>query len=696
MNTLKKIFHLSFAGLTLALLSLMTFHPAIAQSSNYSLRFYGHGVSDIDRVKIAIDPHVPANVGNDFTIEFWLKALAAENTSPSCAPGDVNWIYGNVVLDRDIYGEGDYGDYGISLAGGYIAFGVAQGSNAQTICGATNVADGNWHHIALTRESATGQMRIFIDGNLDSTGNGPTGDISYRNGRSTSYPNSDPYLVIGAEKHDAGSSYPSFSGFLDELHISTAVRYTSNFSPPSAPFTADAQTAALYHFDEGPAGACTGTITDDIGSSSGQCRHGGSAPAGPVYSSDTPFTPPDTTPPSVSSITLANPNPTSASNVNFTAIFSEAVTGVDMSDFTIAITGSISGADVTAVSGSGSVYTVTVNTGTGNGTLRLDVTDDDSILDTANNPLGGAGADNGNFTSGEVYDVVKSSDLLSPANGVSLLDRRPNFDWTDFAGASSYQLQVARNNTFTLGLVSATSLSSQYAWPIDLLPNTTHYWRVRAKVGAVYTAWSNTWSFTTANPPSIPVLVAPVNNALTTDYTPKLDWNNVTVPLGTTFDHYQLQVATDAAFTSIVLDKSDLVNLTDSEFTFPTDLTDNTTFYWRVRSFNSLGQYSSWSLTRTFRTALLPPTLTSPANGGIVSNPRPTFDWSDVASVTTYSIQVSRYSNFSILLINASAATSAYAPAVNLPLNVTFYWRVRSNGTNGPSMWSSTNTFIIQ
>ena len=28
-----------------------------------------------------------------------------------------------------------------------------------------------------------------------------------------------PYLVLGAEKHDAGPSYPSFFGFLDELRI---------------------------------------------------------------------------------------------------------------------------------------------------------------------------------------------------------------------------------------------------------------------------------------------------------------------------------------------------------------------------------------------------------------------------------------------------------------------------------------------
>jgi hypothetical protein len=68
--------------------------------------------------------------------------------------------------------------------------------------------------------------------------------------------------------------------------------------------------------------------------------------------------------PTVTSIIRANPNPTSAASVDFTVTFSEAVTGVDTSDFNLTIIG-ISDAAVSAVSGSGAVYTVTVETGTG-------------------------------------------------------------------------------------------------------------------------------------------------------------------------------------------------------------------------------------------------------------------------------------------------------------------------------------------
>ena len=82
--------------------------------------------------------------------------------------------------------------------------------------------------------------------------------------------------------------------------------------------------------------------------------------------------------PYVKSIVPADPNPTAAATVDFTVTFSEAVTGVDETDFSVTATG-ISGASVTAVSGSGADYTVTVDTGTGDGTLRLDLQDDDSI-----------------------------------------------------------------------------------------------------------------------------------------------------------------------------------------------------------------------------------------------------------------------------------------------------------------------------
>ena len=267
-----------------------TVDPPSVPPGGSSLRFFGTGSGDIDRVKIPLDaPSRPVDVGGFFTIEWWMKT-AAGNASGSCTAGGDGWINGNILIDRDVFGGGDAGDYGVSLfgTGGRLAFGVAVGGTGNTICGATNVADGAWHHVAVTRDADTGTLRLFVDGQLDASGSGPLGDVAYRDGRATSYPGSDPYLVLGAEKHDAGAAYPSYHGWLDELRVSNALRYSGAFTVPAQPFSPDAQTQALYHFDEGNGT----TIVDQSGAlggpSDGQRRVGG-ASQGPQWSTDTPF-----------------------------------------------------------------------------------------------------------------------------------------------------------------------------------------------------------------------------------------------------------------------------------------------------------------------------------------------------------------------------------------------------------------------
>ncbi|MCS7037899.1 MAG: LamG-like jellyroll fold domain-containing protein [Saprospiraceae bacterium] len=264
----------------------------LVAAQEYSLRFYGHGPNDIDRVKIPIDnPHRPVDVSHNFTIEFWMRALPGENTANVCAANQ--WYFANIMIDRDIFGDGDYGDYGIALGNRRIVVGVQVGNNATTgVCGNTIVDDGVWRHIAITRNASNGQVRLFVNGVQDAVGptGSNTGNISYRDGRSTSYPNSDPFLVLGAEKHDyPGSLY--YSGWLDEMRISNIIRYTANFTPPSAPFTTDANTVGLYHFNEG-----SGTTLTDVSGASGGPSNGtlmvGGNPPGPAWSTSSPFSPP--------------------------------------------------------------------------------------------------------------------------------------------------------------------------------------------------------------------------------------------------------------------------------------------------------------------------------------------------------------------------------------------------------------------
>ncbi len=85
------------------------------------------------------------------------------------------------------------------------------------------------------------------------------------------------------------------------------------------------------------------------------------------------------------SIVRASASPTNAASVNFTVRFSESVTGVDTGDFALTVTGGLTGASVTSVTGTGATRTVAVNTGTLAGTLRLDLIDNNTIIDAVNN-----------------------------------------------------------------------------------------------------------------------------------------------------------------------------------------------------------------------------------------------------------------------------------------------------------------------
>lgn len=271
-----------------------------------SLRLYGHGVTapDLDRVKIRIDdpslpsdPGPPVDVGaTDFTIELFMRATSADNTSPAVTCGfNIDWIYGNILLDRDRFNQGR--KFGLSIAGGEVVFGVSgDGTGDATICSTSLVADDAWHHVAVQRRRSDGLLWLYVDGVLEDQVDGPDGDVSYPDdgvpGPHCGGPctNSDPFIVLGAEKHDAGAAFPSYAGLLDELRFSTSLRYTgASFPVPTAPFAPDGNTVGLYHFDGAP-GACTGVVPDASAvPTDGDCRFGGSAPAGPVFDEDSPF-----------------------------------------------------------------------------------------------------------------------------------------------------------------------------------------------------------------------------------------------------------------------------------------------------------------------------------------------------------------------------------------------------------------------
>ncbi|RQO66034.1 hypothetical protein DBR43_27730 [Pedobacter sp. KBW06] len=96
----------------------------------------------------------------------------------------------------------------------------------------------------------------------------------------------------------------------------------------------------------------------------------------------------DTSIPVISSIALADPNPTLATSVTYTVTFSERVSNVEVTDFSLATTGGTAGTIAGVSTSDFTVYTITVNAITGSGTIGLNLNNSGTgIIDVAGNDI---------------------------------------------------------------------------------------------------------------------------------------------------------------------------------------------------------------------------------------------------------------------------------------------------------------------
>jgi len=172
-----------------------------------SIAFDGSG----DYLTVAKDLSLELGSGN-FTIELWVNISAASN-------------FGGLV-NTGLMGTVNASTWTIEFNGNTnnLSFFVGSiGSGARIITTTTNAKTSTWIHVAVSRSGNT--TRMFINGIQE----GATYIASY-----TVAASANPIYV--------GSSFfaPStntITGYIDDLRITKGVaRYTSNFTPPTAPF----------------------------------------------------------------------------------------------------------------------------------------------------------------------------------------------------------------------------------------------------------------------------------------------------------------------------------------------------------------------------------------------------------------------------------------------------------------------------
>ena len=148
----------------------------------------------------------------EFTIDFWTKVAAA-------SPQLNNRFFqkGANVLDG----------YCMPMDATLIRFGRTD-ENLCSFARNLVVGTGNWHHIAVTRQSDN-YFRLYLDGVLQSTSGSAYNDNL----------NEDAALYLGAYPGALGED--RFDGLIDEFRVSKGVaRWTAAFTPPTAPYTTGA------------------------------------------------------------------------------------------------------------------------------------------------------------------------------------------------------------------------------------------------------------------------------------------------------------------------------------------------------------------------------------------------------------------------------------------------------------------------
>ncbi len=278
--------------------------------------------------------------------------------------------------------------------------------------------------------------------------------------------------------------------------------------------------------------------------------------------------------------------------------------------------------------------------------------------------------------------------LTSPADGLSGLSEPVLTDWADVSGASSYQIQIDNNSDFSSPITDQIVTSSNYS-ATGLTVGVSLYWRVRALNGCGPGSWSSTRYFLiSCTAAATPSLITPANGAANIALPVAIDWSEVLLATA-----YQIQIDNNSDFSSPTIDQQTAPLVSNYS---ATGLASGLTYYWRVRTQNLCG-WGTWTSARSFSIgACASPeaaALSSPANGASGLSQPIFFDWLDVATATSYQVQIDNNSDFSSVTIDQQTAASAYS-AAGLAAGTSYYWRARAQNSCGWGSWSASRSIV--
>jgi gliding motility-associated-like protein len=217
--------------------------------------------------------------------------------------------------------------------------------------------------------------------------------------------------------------------------------------------------------------------------------------------------------PTVTSINRIQASPTNLNSVDYTVTFSEAVTGVDVSDFNLSSTGSIT-TNLASVVGSGNSYTVTINGVVGTGTIKLNLNNSGTgINDLAGNSI------TGGYTNGQVFDIDQTP-LITTVGTLSALNTvygTPSSNTTfSLTGANiAGGINVTAPTGFEVSLSSGSGFANQITVGTSgAIASTPIYVRLKASAGVIASPYSGNLTLTSTG--AVTKTVATVSSVVST------------------------------------------------------------------------------------------------------------------------------------------------------------------------------------
>ncbi len=199
-------------------------------------------------------------------------------------------------------------------------------------------------------------------------------------------------------------------------------------------------------------------------------------------------------------------------------------------------------------------------------------------------------AKNENFISSYTsyfWFTTKALMLNSPLNNSTGQPLSITFKWYRAAPnyLFNYLFELSTDPSFTNIFIRDSLLTDTIKSVSGLNNNTQYWWRFKARNLSGWGNYSEAWNFKTIF--TYPALVYPQNLAQNVNLSPTLDWDDVPG-----VSSYQIQIAYDSLFNSIVYSNNSLANSYHSISLGVLFL--NTNYFWRVRGVNGsiIGEYS--------------------------------------------------------------------------------------------------------